>query len=51
MRIKTHLNNALYQIKGVCFKHEHELVIAESPAGCKDRTLRVELTWEAGPLY
>ena len=33
MRIKTHLNNALYQITAVCFKHEHELVIAESPAG------------------
>ena len=35
MRIKTHLNNALYQITAVCFEqeHEHELVIAESPAG------------------
>ena len=31
MRIKTHLNkNALYQITGVCFKLEQELVIAES---------------------
>ena len=33
MCIKTHLNIALYQITAVCFKHEHELVIAESPAG------------------
>ena len=29
MRIKTHLNNALYQITCVCFEHEHELGIAE----------------------
>ena len=29
MRIETHLNNPLYQIAGVCFKHEQELVIAE----------------------
>ena len=29
MRLKTHLNNALYQITAVCFEHEHELVIAE----------------------
>ena len=29
MRIKIHLNNALYQITAVCFEHEHELVIAE----------------------
>ena len=35
MRIKTHLNDAVYQITAVCFKHEDEdeLVIAESPAG------------------
>ena len=33
MRIKTHLNNDLYQLTAVCFEHEHELVIAESPAG------------------
>ena len=31
MRIKTHLNNAPYQITAVFF--EHELVIGESPAG------------------
>ena len=29
MRIKTHLNNALYQITAVCYEYEHELVIAE----------------------
>ena len=29
MRIKTHVNNALYQITAVCFEPEHELVIAE----------------------
>ena len=29
MRIKTHLNNALYQITAVRFEHEQELVIAE----------------------
>ena len=33
MRIKTHLNNALYQITAVCFEHEPELVITKSPAG------------------
>ena len=33
MRIKTHLDNALDQIIVVCFKHDHELVIAESPVG------------------
>ena len=31
MCIKTHLNNALYQITAVCFEHEAELVIEESP--------------------
>ena len=30
MRIKTHLDNDLYQITSVCFEHEHELVIAEA---------------------
>ena len=30
VHIRTHLNNALYQITAVCF--EHELLIAESPA-------------------
>ena len=37
--IKTHLNNALYQLTAVCFEHEHEhehepeLVSAEAPVG------------------
>ena len=33
IRIKTHWNNALYQLTSDCFELEHELVIAESPAG------------------
>ena len=34
---ETHLNNVLYQLTAVCCEqeqeHEHELVIAEDPAG------------------
>ena len=49
MCIKKHLNNALHKIKAVCFKHgdEHELAIAESPAGSLFKSL-AKMFYHAG---